>query len=54
MKPTIYITRRLPNELILRLQGHFQIIIWEEEDFRILEQAIENAGDFSSTAYFEG
>lgn len=42
----------MPNEVVLLLQENFQITIWEEEDFGILEQAIENDDRDTSNAAF--
>jgi lactate dehydrogenase-like 2-hydroxyacid dehydrogenase len=43
MKPLIYVTRSLPLEIVRKLEERFQLCFWEEEDFVMLEQAIEQA-----------
>ncbi len=54
MKPKIYITKSLPDEIVLELLENFQISVWEEEDFAILEHAVEKAdGENRKTEYFE-
>jgi glyoxylate reductase len=54
MKPKIYITKSLPDEIVLELLENFQISFWEEEDFEILEHAVEKADENSrKTDYFE-
>ncbi len=45
MKPTVYITRSIPNEIIQRISKHCEIRIWNETDIpvprEILEKEIE-------------
>jgi lactate dehydrogenase-like 2-hydroxyacid dehydrogenase len=54
MKPLIYVTKSLPNEIVLELQDKFQLSVWEEEDFLIFEHAVEQADvDYRNTNYFE-
>ena len=54
MKPKIYITKSLPDEIVLELLENFQISVWEEEDFEILGHAVEKADENSrKTDYFE-
>ncbi|MCQ6277654.1 hypothetical protein [Bacillus sp. EB600] len=54
MKPKIYITKSIPDEIVLELLKNFQISVWEEEDFVFLEHALERAdGDSRNTDYFE-
>jgi lactate dehydrogenase-like 2-hydroxyacid dehydrogenase len=43
MKPLIYVTKSLPEKIVLELQEKFQLCVWEEKDFAILEQAVEQA-----------
>jgi lactate dehydrogenase-like 2-hydroxyacid dehydrogenase len=54
MKPLIYVTKSLPKEIALELQEKFQLSIWEEEDFTIFEQAVEQADlDFRNMKYIQ-
>lgn len=54
MKPLIYVTKNLPNAIVLELQEKFELSFWEDEDFAILEQAVEQADvDHKVTSYFE-
>jgi lactate dehydrogenase-like 2-hydroxyacid dehydrogenase len=54
MKPKIYITKSLPDEIVLELLENFEISVWEEEDFAILEHAEEKAdGNSIKTDYLE-
>lgn len=47
MKANIYITRKLPDEVVGRLQEHFHVSMWEEEDttvpYEVLEKEIKQA-----------
>lgn len=47
MKPIVYITRKLPGEIINQLSGHCEIRMWEESEKPVprpvLEKEIENA-----------
>lgn len=54
MKPLIYVTKSLPKEIFLELQEKFQLSVWEEEDFIIFEQAVEQADvDYRNTNYIQ-
>ena len=40
MKPKIYITRMLPNEIIDKLSGDFDVRMWEEEDIPVPKEVL--------------
>ncbi|WP_445491990.1 2-hydroxyacid dehydrogenase [Niallia sp. 03133] len=45
MKPTVYITRKLPDEIIAKVEKHCDVRMWEEMDkpvpYEVLEKEIE-------------
>ena len=44
MKPTIFITRKLPDEEIASIQGQYQVKMWDSEDVPVpREMLIEEA-----------
>lgn len=40
MKKTVYVTRKLPNEIIDKLSTHFQVRMWEEETIPVPRETL--------------
>jgi len=53
MKAKVYITRKLPDEVVERLEEHFHVSMWEDEDtavpYEILKEEIKEADGLFST-----
>ncbi|MFE4896969.1 2-hydroxyacid dehydrogenase [Peribacillus butanolivorans] len=41
MKPKIYITRKLPEQIVNRLRGNYHVTMWEQEDIPVPRDVLE-------------
>lgn len=51
MKPSLYITRKLPDHIVEQLSSHFTITMWESEDVPVPREVLEKEIEYVDALY---